>query len=113
MLEDWFNKSTFAIATWRGDAQRCWLDQVLEFAVVGRDQWLRSAPDQCQYTSLEPSYILGDRELTPEAVSAVERNRVARRDLQDTCRFLSAPWILHCRIDHLVHRSAAYLAPRR
>ena len=28
MLEDWFNKSTFAIAAWRGDAQRYWLDQV-------------------------------------------------------------------------------------
>ena len=34
MLEDWFNKSTFAIATWRGDAQRYWLDQVLETARV-------------------------------------------------------------------------------
>ena len=30
MLEDWYNiKSTFAIATWRGDAQRYWLVQVL------------------------------------------------------------------------------------
>ena len=27
LLEDWLNKSTFAIATWRGDAQRYWLDQ--------------------------------------------------------------------------------------
>ena len=40
MLEDWFNKSTFAIAAWRGDAQRYWLDQALETARVRREQWL-------------------------------------------------------------------------
>ena len=28
MLEVWYDKSTFAIATWRGDAQRYWLNAV-------------------------------------------------------------------------------------
>ena len=33
MLEAWYDKSTFAIAsTWRGDAQRYWLTQVLDLA---------------------------------------------------------------------------------
>ena len=36
MLEDWLNKSTFATAAWRGDAQFYWLDQVLEIA---EDEW--------------------------------------------------------------------------
>ena len=70
MLEDWFNKSTFAIVRWRGDAQRYWLDQVLETARVRHDRWLQSSPDQ--RASLEPAYILGDRRLIPEAVNAVE-----------------------------------------
>ena len=30
ILEAWYDKSTFAIATWRGDAQRYWLTQVLD-----------------------------------------------------------------------------------
>ena len=30
ILESWYDKSTFAIATWRGDAQRYWLTQVLD-----------------------------------------------------------------------------------
>ena len=38
MLEDWYNKSTVAIATWRGDDQRYWLDQVLETARARHDQ---------------------------------------------------------------------------
>ena len=75
MLEDSYNKSTFAIATWRGDAQRYWLDQVLETA----DQWLQSTPDQ--RASLEPAYILGDRKLIPEAPNAVES--VLRTELLD------------------------------
>ena len=45
LLEDWLSKSTFTIATWRGDAQRYWLDQVLETARVQHDQWLQSTPD--------------------------------------------------------------------
>ena len=60
LLEDWLNKSTFAIATWRGDAQRYWLEQV-ETAEVCHDQWLQSSPDQ--RNSLEPAYILGVRNL--------------------------------------------------
>ena len=58
LLEDWLSKSTFAIATWRGDAQRYWLGQV-ETARVRRDQWLQSPPDQ--RATLGPAYILGDR----------------------------------------------------
>ena len=70
MLEDWFNKLTFAIATWKGDAQRYWLDQALETARARHDQWLQSPPDQ--RASLEPAYILGDQRLIPEAAKAVE-----------------------------------------
>ena len=43
------------------------------------DQWLQSAPDQ--RASLEPAYILGDRKLIPEAVSAAES--VLRTELPD------------------------------
>ena len=47
LLEDWLNKSTFAIATWRGVAQRYWLEQVVETARARRGQWLqKSPPDQ-------------------------------------------------------------------
>ena len=35
LLESWYDKSTFAIATWRGDAQRYWLTQVLHCAGTG------------------------------------------------------------------------------
>ena len=52
------------------DAQRYWLDQVLENARVRRDQWLQSPPDQ--RASLEPAYVLGDRKLIPKAASVVE-----------------------------------------
>ena len=55
LLEDWLSKSTFAIATWRGDAQRYWLEQVLGTARVLRDQWLQSPP--AQRASLELAYI--------------------------------------------------------
>ena len=80
MLGDWFNKSTFAIATRRGDAQRYWLDQVLEAARARRDQWLQSAPDL--RASLEPAYnVLADCKLIPETVNAVES--VLRTDLLD------------------------------
>ena len=79
MLEDWYNKSTFAIATWRGDAQRYWLVQVLDPARLHHEQWLQSPPDR--RASLEPAYILGDRKLTPEAANAVES--VLRTELLD------------------------------
>ena len=42
ILEAWYDKSTFAIATWRGDAQRYWLTQVLDCARLRHDQWLQS-----------------------------------------------------------------------
>ena len=64
------DKSTFAIATWRGDAQRYWLTQVLDCARSRHDQWLQSTPSQ--RASLEPGYILGDRKHIPEAQNAVE-----------------------------------------
>ena len=70
MLEDWCHKSTFAITTWREDAQRYWLVQVLEPARARHDQGLQSAP--AQRASLEPAYILGDCKLIPEAANAVE-----------------------------------------
>ena len=73
------SQSTFAIATWRGDAQRYWLDQVLETARARHEQWLQSAPDQ--RASLELAYVLGDRKLTPEAVNAVES--VLRTEMLD------------------------------
>ena len=64
LLEDWLNKSTFAIAIWRGDAQRCWLEQVVETARVRHDHWLQSSPDQ--RANLETTYILGDRKIIPK-----------------------------------------------
>ena len=82
MLEDWHKTSTFAIAIWRGDAQRYWLDQVLELRVRHdqcRSMAIQSPTDQ--RASLEPAYILGDRKLTPEAASAVES--VLRTELLD------------------------------
>ena len=69
MLEVWYDKSTFATATWRGDAQRYWLTQVLDFARARHEQWLQSPP---QRASLEPAYILGDRKHIPEPPNAVE-----------------------------------------
>ena len=79
LLESWYDKSTFAIATWRGDAQRYWLTQVLDCARQRHDLWLQSTP--AQRASLEPAYILGDRKHIPEAQNAVER--VLRTELLD------------------------------
>ena len=70
ILESWYDKSTFAIATWRGDAQKYWLTQVLDCARSRHDQWLQSTLSQ--RASLEPAYILGDRKRIPEAQNAVE-----------------------------------------
>ena len=70
MLEVWYDKSTFAIATWRGDAQRYWLTQVLDLARARHDQWLQSSP--AQRANLELAYILGDRKHIPEAPNAVK-----------------------------------------
>ena len=79
ILESWYDKSTFAIATWRRDAQRYWLTQVLDCARTRHDQWLQSTPSQ--RASLEAAYILGDRKHIPEAQSAVES--VLRTELLD------------------------------
>ena len=77
MLEVWYGKSTFAIATWRGDAQRYWLTQVLDSARARHDQWFQSTP--AQGATLEPAYIIGDRKHIPESHNAVES--VLRREL--------------------------------
>ena len=70
LLEVWYDRSTFAIATWRGDAQRYWLTQVLDCARARHDQWLQSSP--AQRATLEPVYILGDRKHILDAQNAVE-----------------------------------------
>ena len=70
MLEVWHEKPTFAIATWRGDAQRYWLTQVLDLARARHEQWLQSPP--AQRATLEPASILGDRKHIREAPNAVE-----------------------------------------
>ena len=77
ILESWYDKSTFAIATWRGDAQRYWLTQVLDCARSKHDVWLQSSPSQ--RAGLEPAYILGDKKHLPEAQNAVES--VLRTDI--------------------------------
>ena len=79
ILEAWYDESTFAIATWRGDAQRYWLTQVLDCARSRHDQWLQSTPSQ--RASLEPAYFLGDRKHIPEAQNAIES--VLRTELLD------------------------------
>ena len=79
LLESRYDKSTLAIVTWRGDAQRYWLTQVLDCARNRHDQWLQSTPSQ--RASLEPAYILGDRKHIPEAQNAVES--VLRTELLD------------------------------
>ena len=104
LLEDWLSKSTFAMATWRGDAQRCWLEHVLEAARARHDQWLQSTPDQ--RASLEPAYILWDRKLIPEVVNVVES--VLRTELLNA-NLASDMAIAH----YLVHHEAAHLATRR
>ena len=70
MLEVWYDKSTFTITTWRGDAQRYWLTQVLDLARARHDQWFQVL--QLKEACLEPAYILGDRKHNPEATNAVE-----------------------------------------
>ena len=70
MLEVRYDKSTFAIATWRGDAERYWPTQVLDLARARHDQWLQSTP--AQRATLEPAYLLGNRKHIPEAQNAVE-----------------------------------------
>ena len=70
LLETWYDRCTFAVATWRGDAQRYWLTEILDRARNRHDQWLQSTPSQ--RASLEPAYILGDRKNIPEAQNAVE-----------------------------------------
>ena len=79
LLESWYDRCTFAVATWRGDAQRYWLEQILDHARTRHDQWLQSTPSQ--RASLEPAYILGDRKNIPEARNAVES--VLRTELLD------------------------------
>ena len=79
LLETWYDRCTFAVATWRGDAQRYWLTEILDRARTRHDQWLQSTPSQ--RASLEPAYILGDRKNIPEAQNAVES--VLRTELLD------------------------------
>ena len=79
LLESWYDRCTFAVATWRGDAQRYWLDQILDHARTRHDQWLPSTPSQ--RASLEPAYISGDRKNIPEAQNAVVS--VLRTELLD------------------------------
>ena len=98
LLETRYDRCTFAVATWRGDAQRYWLTEILDRARARHDQWLQSSPSQ--RASLEPAYILGDRKNTPEAQNAVES--VLRTELLDAipkphCRSLHETWMLHSR----------------
>ena len=79
LLETWYDRCTFAVATWRGDAQRNWLAEILDRARARHDQWLQSSPSQ--RASLEPAYILGDWKTIPEAQNAVES--VLRTELLD------------------------------
>ena len=79
LLELWYDRCTFAVATWRGDAQRYCLTEILDRARSRHDQWLQSTPSQ--RATLEPAYILGDRKNIPEAKNAVES--VLRTELLD------------------------------
>ena len=90
MLEVWYDKSTFAIATWRGDAQRYWLTQVLEPARARHEQWLQSPP--AQRATLEPAYALGGRKHILDAANAVES--ILRTELLDVIpKPLPALWL--------------------
>ena len=71
ILESRYDKYTFALATWRGDAQRYWLTQVLDCARNRHDQWLKTLHHR-ESVLPEPAYILGDRKHIPEAQNAVE-----------------------------------------
>ena len=103
LLESWYDKSTFAIATWRGDAQRYWLTQVLDCARNGHDQWLHSTPSQ--RASLEPpkAYSRGT-----ECCGECTPRRVARCDSEVHCRCVHEARILHSRTDSLVCDEAAH-----
>ena len=70
LLETWYDRCTFAVATWRGDAQRYWLTEILDRARNRHDQWLQSTPSQ--RASLEPAYILGGTGGGGVAVVALE-----------------------------------------
>ena len=86
LRESWYDKSTFAIATCRGDAQRYWLVQVLDLARSRHDVWLQSTPSQ--RASLEPAYILGDRNQAQNAVESVLRTELLNaipRSIADAC----------------------------
>ena len=80
LLESWYDRCAFAVATWRGDAQRYWLTEIPDRARAGHEQWLQSFVPS-QRASLEPAYILGDRKNIPEAQNAVES--VLRTELLD------------------------------
>ena len=113
LLESRYDRCTFAVATWRGDAQRYWLDQILDHARARHDQWLQSTPSQ--RASLEPAYILGDRKNIPEARNAVES--VLRTELLDAIpkihsRSLHETRVLHSRAHSVVCDEATHLAPR-
>ena len=97
LLESWYDRCTFAIATWRGDAQRYWLDQILDLARARHDQWLQSTPSQ--RASLEPAYILGDRkehsrgkECGFEGVLRTELLDAIPKSIAESCM---RTWILH------------------
>ena len=79
LLESWYDRCTFATATWRGDAQRYWLTQVLDCARQRHDLWLQSTP--AQRANLDPAYILGDRKHILEAQNSVES--VLRTEMLD------------------------------
>ena len=83
LLEVWYDRSTFAIATWRGDAQRYWLTQILDCARARHDQWFQSSP--AQRATLEPVYILGDRKHIPDAVLRTELLEVIPKNVADAC----------------------------
>ena len=100
------------IATWRGDAQRYWLTQVLDCARSRHDVWLQSSPSQ--RASLEPAYIPGDRKRIPEAQNAVES--VLRIELlvcypEVHCRCMHASRILHGRTHSVVCDEQLILPP--
>ena len=69
-LEDWLNKCTFSIATWRNGAQSYWLHDVVAEARERHNSWLKSSPEA--RAAIEPEFILGDRNCIPEATNVVE-----------------------------------------
>ena len=69
-LEDWLNKCTFSIATWRHGAQSYWLHEVVAEARERHKSWLKSSPEA--RAAIEPEFILGDRNCIPDAMNVVE-----------------------------------------